>query len=366
MALGQTRAVRDACVILKTRALLSTCISALARFGRWWRQGLYDALPGVIRAEIDRRAREIVVTINDGAFATIQSQGEQDAAADRSAEEVLGAIEAARPRRVIIAVGDGDVLVTELSLPEAVRAHLSDAIGFEIPRQTPFNADDVVFAYRVLSADRTAKQLRVRLLVVPRHVFTSVYDALDARGLAPSALRWSPGGEAPWTLDLKDEPTASARGRKRRIVWVTAGAALLALMVLLVPMIKREQLVDSLREDVERLRRETATMRERQQEHRRDLAQVTAVSNTMAKRTPVITVLRELTDRTRDATHFSRLTITPEAVTVIGESPGASETLGALDDSPLFAAGSLQRRGRNLTPDAPESFEITLRITRRD
>jgi general secretion pathway protein L len=81
-----------------------------------------------------------------------------------------------------------------IELPLAAEANLTDVVGFELDRYTPFRAEHVRFCYRVLNRNIAAERLVVEVTVVPK---ATVDEALEA------------AAEVGWLADRVDVAGAS-------------------------------------------------------------------------------------------------------------------------------------------------------------
>jgi general secretion pathway protein L len=70
--------------------------------------------------------------------------------------------------RARVALGRDDVLVRRVTLPAATEENLSQVLGFEMDRLSPFKADEVYFDQRVVARDPTAGQITAELAMARR------------------------------------------------------------------------------------------------------------------------------------------------------------------------------------------------------
>jgi general secretion pathway protein L len=90
-------------------------------------------------------------------------------------EEALGRlrdiIDAATGRKrvdVIGVIGERQSLVRPLTLPHAAKAHLDEAVRYQIERLSPFRADNTLYDFKRLDSGRRTNELRLKLTIVSK------------------------------------------------------------------------------------------------------------------------------------------------------------------------------------------------------
>ena len=238
----------------------------------------------------------------------------------------------------------GRALVRTLALPLAVEPQLLGALRHEIDRQTPFNADQVVYAAQVLSRDAASGQLQAELAVVPKATLDAALAALG-----PLASRLS-------GLDIDD--VAHRNGRRRnllpaaqrvqrtdrdgRVRLALAAAAVVAMLLTgFVTLGNRERALADLK-----AQRDAAydTAREARA-LRQQLDGAAAAANFLAEqrleRPTMLEVLDDLTRRLPDDVYVQRLSVEQERVTVSGAARSAGTVIPLLQQSPFLKGPAL-------------------------
>lgn len=229
-----------------------------------------------------------------------------------------------------------------LPLPAAAAARVRDVLGFEIERQTPFAAADVVHDGRV-RGQRADGQLDAELVVVPR----ARLDAALAQ--AGPLAGWLAG------VDLADAdgrplgvnllpPVARRRQARPWRAWnLGLGALALAALVLMLG-----QVLANRRDAADRLQREVAARsveaRAASLQRQRLVDAVEGGAYLQAQRNgraSAVEVMDELARRLPDDTYLEKLSIGGGQLTLVGVSSGAAALVGKLEGARQWRAPAL-------------------------
>ena len=99
-----------------------------------------------------------------------------------------------------------------LDLPLAAEDDLDQLLRFEMDRLTPFRAEDVVFAQRVLERDPERQRMTVELQVAPRAVVEQALAMAAACKVRPTRVELA-----------RPKPRGGTRGRRRTGAQSAAG-----------------------------------------------------------------------------------------------------------------------------------------------
>lgn len=317
------------------------------RFLDWWRQALLACLPARWRWVLAPVQPRLLLSVREDQVLVVHERGEQRTVAQRLQWPLApAALDAALgPSRMRVphwwVLDHAQVLRRVLKMPQAAAAHLHAMLVHEIDRQTPFSADQVHHAVRVLGED--GGQIVVELIVVPRSVLQRLDE--EAPGWLPELSGIDVAADDGGTLGVNLLPPAQRVRRRdpRRlrnqllllvtvVVWVLAAQQLLE---------NRRAAVEALGVDVaEQARRARAVALQRQQ--LQDLVDGAAFfSGQRAARPTNVEVWDALTRRLPDGTYLEKLSIEGTQLQLIGLSNEASSLVQRLEGDPLWRRPSL-------------------------
>lgn len=316
---------------------------------RLWLRVEADALHPIEEAGRERTAL--------GALPRAEGAGAQALAAALARRGVDGELWALLPA--------SQALVRSLTLPLATEAQLALVMRHEIDRQTPFNAEQVVFAVRVLERRPAEAQLRAELVVVPK---TTLDAALAALG--PLATRLS-------GLDIDDAAhRAGARrnllplaqrmprtDRDGRVRLVFAAVAVLALLLTgLVTLGNRERALAALeaqRDAAYATAREARALRQQ-------LDTAASAANFLAEqrqqRPTMLELLDDLSRRLPDEVHVHRLSVEQQRVTIAGAARSAGTVIPTLQASPFLEGPALAGAVQQDRSTGRDSFTVVAEL----
>ncbi|GHC09593.1 PilN domain-containing protein [Thermomonas carbonis] len=330
----------------------------LRGFIAWWSAGLRAWLPlrwqHLLSANGDRvllqvqgdgvqLRRQRADSVQDVAMLPLQVHGAADGRDPLAG--VLADAAAELPRWLVLPASQG--LRRPLLLPAAARERLRDMLAFEIERQTPFAAADVVHDGRLLGV-REDGQLQVELVVVPRR-------ALDAQMTQLGAMTATLAG-----VDLLDAegrtlgvnllpPAQRLQERNPWRVWnlILGAVALLALGLALAQVVdNRRAAADALQAEVASRSTQARAVAEQRQRLVDAVEGGAYLQRQRNGRASVIEVIDALSPRLPDGTYLEKLSIEGEQLTLLGLSNQAAALVGKLEGAPQWdlpaLSGALQ------------------------
>ncbi|MDQ3159789.1 MAG: PilN domain-containing protein, partial [Pseudomonadota bacterium] len=318
----------------------------------WWGAGLASWLPPRWRQLLTASADRLLVQVEgDGLRLRRQMANElQDIALfpappvrgpqDDPLANVLVGDAAKMPRWLLLPAASG--LRRTLQLPGAARERLREVLGFEIERQTPFAASDVLFDGRVLQV-RDDGQLQVELVVVPRARFD------DANAILGGLSSWLAGVDLadadgrPLGINLLPESQRKVRANPWRwwnllftalfLVGLTLGLAQV--------LANRREAARQLQADVDIRSAQARTVTQQRQRLIDSVEGGTYLQQQRVSRAPVVEVMDELARRLPDGTYLEKAAIEGGQLTLIGLSNQAAALVGKLEGARPWNAPAL-------------------------
>jgi len=310
---------------------------------RWWRQSLLAWLPVRWQWAMGwSRSRLLLQRTGDVLRLQRQTGDQIEAIAELPwpvAPAVLDGVLDARlrslPRHWLLPAGS--VLRRPLRLPAAAAERLRDVVGFEIDRQTPFDASQVSYDVRELGALADG-QLQVELVVIPR----------------VQLEQWAQQA-GPWAQALAGVDAVDAAGRPLDVNLLPVAQrqpyrdpmarwnGLLAVSTIVLLALAGHQLLDNRQAAAEQLRAQVddaardarRVAAERQQ--LQDLVEGAAfLEGKRTEHASTVELWNELTRLLPDGTYLEKLSVEGNTLQLIGLSREASQLVPLLQDSPLW------------------------------
>lgn len=235
------------------------------------------------------------------------------------------------------------VLRRRLSLPLAAEPRLQEVLANELDRQTPFSADQVCFAGRVLARDVATRQLQAELVVLPKAQLEATRAALGALGtdLAGVDVRDRDGRR----LGINLLPAAlrpRQLDRSLRLQLLLAMVGLIGLLAALQLVLHNRQAgLTALQQQVDTSEKSARDVRRLRNELSRSLAAAQFIAKARAQRPAMLDLLQDLTRRIPDNTSLEKLSVNEGRVVLVGQSQQAPALVGLLQPSPLLQSPAL-------------------------
>ncbi len=310
---------------------------------RWWRQSLLAWLP--VRWQWAMGwSRSRLLLQRAGDVLRLQRQtGEQIEAiaelpwpvAPAALEGVLDARLRSLPRHWLLPAGS--VLRRPLRLPAAAAERLRDVVGFEIDRQTPFDARQVSYDVRELGALPDG-QLQVELVVIPRAQLEQW--ALQAGPWAQAVAGVDAVDATGQPLDVNLLPVAQRqpyRDPMARWNWLLAVGAIVLLALAGHQLLdNRQAAADQLRTQVDDAARDARRVAAERQQLQSLVEGAAFLEGKRAEHASTVELWNELTRLLPDGTYLEKLSIEGNTLQLIGLSREASQLVPLLQDSPLW------------------------------
>jgi general secretion pathway protein L len=332
--------------------LLAIVRLGLRSFFAWWVGELAGLVPARLSPGRRRDRHRLVLALADrgiGVFEVIGDRerelGDVDPAAPGQAAEIAALLRRARRRsgRITLRLAPGMGLRKALELPLAAEHDLDQLLRFEMDRLTPFRAEDVVSAQRVLERDPERQRMTVELQVAPRAVVEQALAMAAACRVRPTRVELakaegrgveSEAGAGPALNLLPAESEAAPASRVNR--WLALLALALMAAALAIPL-QRQRLTAA---DLERQVAAAKTAAQQSAQLRDRLDQLDANVRFLAdqkRRTPMLThVLAELTRVIPDQAYVEQLDVRDGELNLRGLATAPADLIALLDRSGLF------------------------------
>lgn len=275
---------------------------------------------------------------------------------------------AARGRvSVVVRLPAVQALRTRLTLPLAAEANLHQALVYQLDRRTPFPADTVYFAQRVVGRDDAAKQIEVELAVVPRSVVAAALAAGRTLGLHVDAVQIAGATpeEPPSENLIPEEDRQRRRPATRMMRAAMAGAAILAIAVLYRPVYAARQSVESLQHRVQAAK----ALAVRGGKLKDEVAKLTEAEQFLigGKRGTLSAteILDAVTHVLPDDTWLEDLQLGGGEIRITGFSKSASALIKLIEQSGEFVNPQFRSAVTQDQATGKERFEITAKVAKK-
>lgn len=330
-------------------------LGGIARFFTWWFGELAALVPAALKRRFASAADRIVLMAADGTATLYRESGgtmtpleRVDLAAEGEAarrivfrlrQDAFGRAVTAGKLGICLRIPAEHALRTVFDLPSAAAANLAEVVSFELDRHTPFRAEQVLFAARILEHDPTAQRIRVETLLVPRSTVAEMMDVAARLHLEVDRIdiaAASGAGAASDNLLRADMRSASGRGYRRLVAGLAATAAALAIAAVVVPVLRAEHAAAALERRFAELKR--VALKEAQLETEVGQLRKSELFLIEKKRNmpSVSALLFETTRLLPDNTWLTDWQLTGREVQLQGVSASASSVVGLIEQSHVF------------------------------
>jgi len=325
--------------------------SPLPRFLGWWLGELRALLPKRWRDRLAVQEAELWLSIDgddlrvERVISGVPAEAVRlplqpiDELPDRL-DQLLG--DRAGSLRRTLLLSSAQTLRRRLTLPPVSRDKLRTMLAFELDRQTPFRAEQVVFDSRVLPHAPDARQLPVELVLVLRETLdqqlqflgplATTLDAVDVR-------------DADHRLGCNLLVPERRRRRDARGRWINAAmiAASIVLVVLAMGQVveNRRAAVIELQETIDRQRSAARGVAQLRAQLDEAIAAANFLAVQKAQRPSMLKLLAELSELLPDHTYLERFSTSGGSLSMFGLSDQAAGLIEQLQRSTMIRNPSL-------------------------
>jgi len=349
--------------------------AGVGRFFRWWRDELASLIPAALlpypRAAgkylwAEFEADGIVLRVARGGQLADAGKVALSARDEDSNKLAFNALYGKSRRPALgLSIPSERILRKTIELPLAVKENLRPALAFELNRQTPFNADQAYFDYRVRAIRPKAGQIQVELIVSDRR-------QID-RELAMLAKWGHPCQVVAPTDELAGEPRYAnllppeARARTTLATkWRYAGMALITIALLgatlAIPLWQKRAAVIVLNGEAANMKQQAQAVDDLQHSLAKASAEYQYLLERKFKRPAKVALVEEVTRLLPDDTWLSSLEVKANEVVLNGETNSSTKLIRLMEGSSLiqdaaFNSPVVKDRNNNL-----ERFRLSAKI----
>jgi general secretion pathway protein L len=263
---------------------------------------------------------------------------------------------------VVVRLPQNDVLRRRFELPAASRATLAKAIPFELERLSPIELERLYFDFAVVNTGKTSKQVEVELRIVKRTVVDQAVALVQAAGLNPASIMFEGDArEADWRAFPVDKGAYLRLKWRRWNVFALAGLAIaLGAMVIFAAYLRSAAASDALAAEVEAASERTVVIHRLAHDIRDVRAQI-EFPLAQKRASLFIAILSEVTRVLPDGTWLTELSVDGNKAHIQGFSKSASDIVGQIDRSPLFANAQFVAPLQS-AQDGAERFDLSFDV----
>jgi len=247
-----------------------------------------------------------------------------DAATRRKRVDVIGVI----PER--------QSLTRPLTLPFAAKAHVDEAVRYQIERVSPFKADNTLYDIKQLEGGAGANELRLKLTIVSKSSVAELNERSAKFGLRIDHFAIeAPDGGALETLAFAGE--SAPRGKMSlEAKALLAAAFILAASLVFVPIVGKWEQAKALEKEVSTLKPKAEQVLKLQSERDKIVARRAQMISLKKAALPPIAILSKLSELLDDQTFLFDMRMDRAAITISGLSVDASKLAQQLGTIELF------------------------------
>ncbi|MGZ5055707.1 MAG: PilN domain-containing protein [Methylobacter sp.] len=354
--------------------LNSTIDLDVKKFFRWWLRELDFLVPEKVRQLVHEKQGFIIVRPENDRLALTYVLNEKieplvklerNAAGIEQYKALRAKDERLAKADVILRLTGNEAIQKELALPAAVKENLSQVVAYELDRYTPFKAEQVYFAVKLMEGEHEPGQIRAMLVLTPRETLDALYEFIRAMDVSPLFVDYE---ATPNDLEqrydtynllpesLREKPAAAPRLIYTGLI---AGILLLLGAALMLPVWFENQTVNTLQEKIDAIEKDVKEVKAMQLEIDAMIEETRLLIAEKNAAPTIVDMLNTLSMLIKDDTWLSYAQYADKNLQIQGESPSASALIGVLEDSKLFANARFVSPVTQDRVTGQERFQIT-------
>ena len=270
---------------------------------------------------------------------------------------------------LILRLSSQQAITKTIYLPAAVaKENINQVITFELNKYTPFSSEQVYFSLKSQSKEDNG-QIKIIVVLTPKETLDAIYLKLNSAEIYPDVVDYEEAAND-FDQDLKTYNLLPEWERpvKNKIVqtisWLLSAALLILIVAVLVfPVWHEGQMVDSLRQQIKALEKETRFVQTQQLEIDEIINETEQLNKVKTSSPAILELINVLTQSIGNDTWLKHLRLKDGRIQIQGQSPTAEVLIGVLEKSPHFKN---VRFVSPLTQDKRtglERFQISMNVT---
>lgn len=346
----------------------------------WWLTELVACVPNQVRRVWSERRSPIVFAFSRTGLSVLRQRREQHETlfrhqakdwSDESVDQIVSDLLHLEliGEQVAIEFDDSVAISHVVSLPLAAKDDLAEVLRYEFDRLTPFQFDDVAFAFRRLTASPSSSQIPVQIAAARHDIVACAKRIAEAAGAMvvdvrveePQSVAEHP--DLP-RLSIWSRPAASLPRRLNRLLI----AVLLVLigLTLFVHLETKARSLSLYQAELERLQTEADLVAALEASRDAAAAQAGALAARDAARFAMLGTIDDIAAALPDSVWLESLRSQDDGIQITGYGTSIPDLIDRLEASPRFADVQLVSP---LVRDAElgiDRFSITAQMTLRD
>jgi general secretion pathway protein L len=359
--------------------LNSTIDLDFKRFFRWWKRELSFLVPEKIKRLVNDKQGFVIVAPEGNQLVLsywCNGQSEPLATLDRNESGLTHykilqeKDERLTKANVILRLTSQYAIQKELGLPSAAKENLYQVITYELDRYTPFKAEQVYFAAKLLDGVNEPGQIRVMLILTTREILDGLFEDIKAMGLSPLLADYE--GSANNLDDLDDSYNLLPERLRQKTAKIprlihTALITLTCLLltaVIAMPIWFQYKTVKALQIKTDALEKDAKKVKALQKDIDAVIDETRQLIVEKSATPEVIVMLNTLSSLIKDDTWLSYAQYSDGHLQIQGESPAASTLIAVLEASDLFVNARFASPVTQDSISKLERFQITVDVTK--
>jgi len=349
----------------------------LKRFFHWWGRELSLCLPEKIRQLLSDKSGYVLLTVSAESIEFDQLMDDQkpqrlaslaiNSSSSEKYQQLIAEHSELEKAEYVLRLTADQAINKIVYLPAVAKENLQQVVTFEMDRITPFKAEQVYFAAKILAKEQHGK-IKVLLVLTPKEILDALYQQLKTAQIYPAFVDYSESANdfaedlkpynllPEWAMPVKNKTTQTA-------IWgLSLIAIILAIAVFLFPVWQQGREVDELSKQLRQVEKESRLVQSQQLEIDA-LIEETERLIKVKNRAPALTgLINKLSELMPADTWLTHMKYNDDRIQIQGQSPAASVLISVLEASPLF---SNARFVSPLTQDkrtGRERFQISMDV----